>query len=456
MRPTLHAYQREAMGFLHGVPRGGLFLDMGLGKTAVSLSALTPEHLPALVIAPKRVAESVWPAETRKWRPDLRCVAVAGTPAQRRAAFESRAHIYALGRDNLGDLAVPGSRPLRVNDIADRFRTIIIDESSGFKDYTTNRWKIAKPLTFDKPFVWELTGTPTPNGLMDLWAPTYLVDRGARLGPNITTFRNRYFTPGRQLPTGVITEWLLKPGADERIHEKVEDLFLYMSSEGRIDLPPTTYNRVSVELPPRVRTAYKKMKRDLMVDLREVFGDDLSGIHSGVNPAVVTNRLCQIAAGCLYPDDTESGLPPTELHREKVNAVLEIVEGTGAPILAFYRFKWEKARLLEIPGAVSIEEPDSIDRWNAGKIRLLVAHPQSAGHGLNLQQGGYTIVWTSLPWSLEEWQQANKRLARQGQQHPVVIHYIVAEKTVDDVVWSALRDKDTMQDALLRHLESPL
>ena len=443
----LHDYQELAVRFLHGVPRGGLFLDMGLGKTASTLSALTSEHLPALVVAPKRVAESVWPAETRKWRPDLRCVSVSGDPRRRRDLWSKKADVYALGRDNMKDLTV---------ELAARFPTIIIDESSGFKDYTTQRWKIAKPLTEGKPFVWELTGTPSPNGLLDLWAPTYLLDRGRRLGANITTYRSRYFTPQRSLPNGVIPGWDLKPGADARIHEAVEDIFLYMSSDDKITLPPVTYNRVDISLPPKVRTVYKRFKRDLMVDLQEVFGPDLTSVHSGINPAVVTGRLRQIAAGCLYPDSAESGDPIAELHTEKIQAVADIMEGTGAPIIAFYTFKWEKKKLLELPGAVSIEENDSLERWDAGKIRLLVAHPQSAGHGLNLQHGGYTIVWTSLPWSLEEWQQANKRLARQGQKHPVVIHYLVAEKTVDDVVWASLQDKDSVQGALLQHLESPL
>lgn len=444
----LHDYQELAVRFLHGVPRGGLFLDMGLGKTASTLSALTSDHLPALVIAPKRVAENVWLEETRLWRPDLRCVVVAGNPRQRREAFERKGDVYALGRDNMGDLTP---------ELAARFPTIVLDESSGFKDYTTRRWKIAKPLTEHKPFVWELTGTPSPNGLLDLWAPTFLVDRGQRLGSNITTYRSRYFTPQRSLPNGVVPGWDLKPEADRRIHEAVEDIFLYMSSEGRINLPPVTYNRVDVELPPKVRQVYKTFKRDLVVDLKDIFGPDLSTIHSGINPAVVSGRLRQIAAGCLYQDPTgESTTPPADLHREKIKATEEIADGTGAPILVFYAYRWEREQLLKIPGAVSIDEPNAIARWSRGEIRMLVAHPASAGHGLNLQHGGYTIVWTSLPWSLEEWQQANKRLARQGQKNPVVIHYLMAERTIDDVVWISLQDKDSTQDALLKHLESPL
>ena len=416
------------------------------GKTAASLSALTPEHLPALVIAPKRVAETVWPGETKKWRPDLRCSVAAGSPVQRLSSLLRPADVVALGRDNMKDLTPEISR---------LYRTVILDELSGFKDYSSQRWKIANPLTLSMPHVWGLTGTPTPNGLMDLWSQTFLFDRGARLGRNITTYRSRYFYPGRQLPSGVITEWILRDGADEKIHALVEDLFLSMGTEGRIQLPPTTLNKINIALPPKARAVYKKLKRDLVVDLQAILGE--GRIHTGVNPAVLTGRLSQVAAGFLYPDEFDAGSPTDIIHREKINAVQEIVEGTGAPVLVFYRFKQEREMLMAaLPGAVPIDAPGAIDDWNAGKVPVLVAHPASAGHGLNLQHGGCTIVWTTLPWSLEEWQQGNKRLARQGQKNPVVIHVLLAERTVDSAILETLEKKASVQDALLRHLESPL
>lgn len=443
---TLHPYQRVAVDHLQRNPRGGLFLDMGLGKTASALTALTPDHLPALVVAPKRVAESVWPSETALWRPDLRLSLAAGTPAIRAGALRAEKDLVVLGRDNLRDLASCSRRT--------PFRTLIIDELSGFKDRSTNRWKAAKEIANSVDHVWGLTGTPAPNGLMDLWAQVYLVDRGARLGPNITTFRSRYFTPGRQLPTGIITEWNPRPGADDKIHALLDDVFLSMSTEGRLELPPVTYNPVRIDLPPAVRATYRKMKRDLVVDLNMIGGE----IHTAMNAAVLTNKLSQIAAGFLYSDDAD--LRPGShdvLHREKINAVQEIIGGTGSPVLVFYRYQVERDMLRSsLPGAVTLDTPGAIEDWNAGRVPVLLAHPASAGHGLNLQHGGHTIVWTSLTWSLEEWQQGNKRLARQGQKNPVVIHMLLAEKTVDESIRSRLQDKASVQDALLRHLESPL
>lgn len=443
-RFKLHGYQEIAVDHLHRNPRGGLFLDMGLGKTASALSALSNEQLPALVVAPKRVAESVWPAETALWRPELRCRVAAGTPRDRADALRSGAAIVSLGRDNLKDLADA--------ELRRPFKTIILDELSGFKTRATGRWKFAKTLCEPARTVWGLTGTPAPNGLMDLWAQVYLIDKGARLGPNITTFRSRYFTPGLRLANGVIASWDLRPGADEKIHALLDDIFLSMGTEGHIELPPVTYNQVCVTLPPGVRTLYKKMKRDLVADLQMLGGE----IHTAGSAAALTNKLSQMSAGFIYSDDVDNPHYDT-LHREKITAALEIVEGTGSPVLIFYRFKAEKEMLLaSIPGVVSIDMPGAIDDWNAGKIPVLLAHPASAGHGLNLQHGGHTIVWTTLPWSLEEWQQGNKRLARQGQKNPVVIHMLMADKMIDKVILETLNGKAFVQDNLLDYLESPL
>ena len=450
MTPQLHDYQLTAAEHLRAHPRAALFLDMGLGKTATTLSALSPDHLPALVVAPKRVAESVWPAETKLWRPDLRCVVAAGGPTTRSTALlDRRADVLVIGRDNLKDL-----NPLNTA----RFRTIILDELSGFKTRGTQRWRFASKLCAGRPYVWGLTGTPAPNGLMDLWAQLYLIDDGERLSRSLTTFRSRYFTPGRQLASGVITEWHLRPGADEKIHGLISDICLSMGTEGRIDLPPVTFNVLPVPLPPRVRALYKRFKRDLVADLR-LLDDDLAGsLHTASSAAVLTNRLSQVTAGFLYPDDpTDPEARTDHLHREKIALVEEVREGTGSPVLVFYRYAEEREMLsAALEGAVDVRTPGALEAWSAGRIPVLLAHPASAGHGLNLQHGGHTIIWTTLPWSLEEWQQANKRLARQGQQHPVVIHLLIAEKTVDEVIRARLLDKADVQNALLAHLESPL
>lgn len=451
MTLVLHDYQHVAVDHLHRHPRAGLFLDMGLGKTAVALTALTLDHLPVLVTAPKRVAENVWESEAQLWRPDLRVAVAAGTPLQRESALLSGADIVVIGRDNL-KWASELPRP--------QFNTFIVDEMSGFKARSSQRWKAARKIIARNghpiPYVWGLTGTPSPNGLLDLWSQMYLLDEGARLGRTLTAYRGRYFYAGRQLPTGIVTEWILRPGADKNIHRLLEDICLSMETEGRIELPPVTYNHVLVPLPPAVRQVYKKMKDDLVADLSLIGGET----HTAANAAVLSNRLSQISAGFLYSDDADihPGVYDV-LHREKVRAVQEIIEGTGSPVLVFYRYRAEKEMILEAlagTGVHTIDEPGTIAAWNRGEVPVLLAHPASAGHGLNLQHGGHTVVWASLPWSLEEWEQGNKRVARQGQRHPVVIHMLLSPKTVDGAIRERLIEKTSVQAALLRHLESPL
>ena len=417
-----------------------------LGKTAITLTALTPDHLPALVTAPKRVTENVWAEENALWRPDLRIAIAAGTPANRARALRSGADVVVIGRDNLHDALAH----------TDRFTTFALDELSGFKSRASRRWKSARTFLRESkvPYVWGLTGTPSPNGLLDLWAQMFLLDGGERLGRTLGAYRSHYFTPGRQLSNGVITEWILREGADVRIHALLEDICLSMTSEGRVDLPPVTFNDVVVPLTPQTRALYRTMKDDLVVNL-----DILGGqVHTAANAAILTSKLSQISAGMLYTDEFESRAY-TVIHHEKTRAVQEIVEGTGSPVLVFYHFRAEREMLTAaMPDLVhSIDEPDAVARWNRGEIPVLLAHPQSAGHGLNLQKGpGHTIVWTTLPWSLEEWEQGNKRLLRQGQAHPVVIHTLMSPHTIDPLIRDALAGKTSVQDALLAHLESPL
>lgn len=444
----LHDYQEVAVGHLRRNPRAGLFLDMGLGKTACVLSALGPEHLPVLVVAPKRVAENVWPAETAKWRPDLSIAVAKGDPDRRREALASRKAITVISRDNLGDALAHGP-----------YKTIVIDELSSFKTRNTIRWRTARKLTGPARYVWGLTGTPAPNGLLDLWPQLYLIDKGERLGTTLTGYRDRYFNAGRRLPSGVVIEWNLKPEADKAIQAAIDDICLAMETDGRIELPPVTYNPVVVELPPLARQTYKALKRDMVANMT-LLGEDAPGLFTAGNAAALSNRLSQVASGFLYQDVAtlveDPGAPVRELHRAKLAAVEEIVELSPTPVLVFYRYLWERDQLLRMDGAVSIDEHDAIERWDRGEVRMLVTHPASAGHGLNLQYGGHTIVWCSMTWPLEEWQQANKRLARQGQAHPVVIHMVIANHTVDEVLRARLVDKADVQKALTDHLESPI
>lgn len=435
--PELHEYQRRAVKHLLDHNKAGLFMDMGLGKTAVVLTALTDEHLPALVIAPKRVAEHVWRQERDKWRPDLSMALAIGSKPNRVAAlsgFNSNTDIVVVGRDNIKD--VPESK----------FETIVLDESSGFKSRSTQRWKTARRLTGPTPYVWELTGTPSPNGLMDLWAQIFLLDRGQRLEDGIGKFRDRYFYPGRRLPnTNIITQWHLKPGAEEAIHRRIEDICLSMFSDDHLDLPAVTYNKVEVPLPGKAMKVYRQMKKDLVADI------DLLGTFTAANAAVLSNKLSQISAGFLYDDNDTSIVEP--IHDAKIEAIQEIIDGTGSPVLIFHRYIAERDRILAaIPGAESIDSDHAIERWNDGSIPVLLAHPASAGHGLNLQHGGHTIVWATLPWSLEEHLQANGRLARQGQENPVVVHYLLSPGTIDSYILKRLQEKSDVQTALMTHL----
>lgn len=449
MTYALHDYQVVAREFLRGRDRAGLFLDMGLGKTAVCLTALEDRHLPALVVAPKRVAENVWSAEKAIWRPDLTLSVAAGSPAERASSLQSDVDIHVLGRDNVRDLEhVKRKTP---------FRTLIIDELSGYKSHASVRYKTARKLIARDSIihVWGLTGTPSPNGYLDLWSQIALLDQGARLGKNITTYRNRYFMPGRQIASGVIVEWNIRPESEDNIKELISDICLSMATDGRIDLPEVTINKVEVELPDNARKAYKEMKAQLLTEINDLLGPV---VHTAGNAAILTSKLSQISAGFMFVDDADlHEFAFTVLHDEKAKALQEIADETGSPLLVFYRFRPELALLKEaFPKARLITEPGAIQDWNDGKVPMMFAHPASAGHGLNLQHGGHTAVWTSLPWSLEEWEQANKRLHRQGQQHPVVIHTLLANRSIDHLILSRLRDKAEVQDDLMEHLESPI
>lgn len=433
----LHTYQELARDFLRGNDRAGLFLDLGLGKTAISLSALEPRHLPALVVAPKRVAEHVWPVEKELWRPDLSLALAAGEPARRQEALAAGADITVISRDNLKD-----AKP--------RYKTVILDELSSFKGRGV-RWKLAKKLTGKAEHVWGLTGTPTPNGYLDLWPQIYLIDNGKRLGTGVTGYKNRYFQAYGQLPSGVLIDWRPREGAEARIRGLIEDICLYMSAADELDLPPITYNTIDVPLPTAVRKHYKEMKDELVLDL-ELLGDE---IYSASNAAVLSNKLSQITAGFIFSDAQDGSY--TELHNAKLDALQEVRDGTGDNLLVFYNYIPEAERIRKaFPEARMLDAPGVIPAWNRGEVPMMLAHPASAGHGLNLQHGGHTLFWASLTWDLELWQQAIGRLARQGQKHPVIVHIPQCPGTVDVTIRKRLETKEFTQDTLLDHLRSPM
>ena len=406
-----------------------------MGKTASTLAAITPDNYPTLVVAPKRVAEQVWPEELPRWRPDLTYTVVAGPPQQRAARLAAPSpDVTLIGRDNLADV------PLG------RYKTIVLDELSGFKTRASKRWKLARKLTKDATYVWGLTGTPSPNGLMDLWAQVYLLDNGKRLGTAVTQFRNRYFSPGQQLASGVIIEWILKPEADAAIHRAIDDICLSM--ENRIALPPRTDNRIRVKLPAASKRQYQEMLDTMVLDLELLGGT----VHTAANAAILSNKLSQVAAGFIY-DDLDPSRYET-LNQSKLGALREVVEAATGPVLVAYRYRPELEAIRKEFGdrVYTADTPNLQQRWNRGELPIVASHPASIGHGLNLQYGGHTIVWTSLTWSLEEWQQFNKRLLRPGQQHPVVIHTLEAIGTVDSGIYNRLQGKASVQDALLAHL----
>lgn len=435
--PPLHDYQHVAVDHLRTHDRAALWLGMGLGKTASVLSALEPRHLPALVVAPKRVAEHVWPAERAKWRPDLTLIVAAGTAAWRRTVLTARQDVTVIGRDNLGD-AVGGE-----------WRTLIIDEASSVKNRSTQRWRHAMRIAKTAEYVWELTGTPSPNGLLDLWPQIALLDLGERLGKTLGGYRERYFVPSRWA-YGKVVGYDIRPGAAARIHELLADICLSM--ESRLKLPPVTHNRIEVPLPPKIMRLYAELRQDLFTQL-----EDGSAIAS-VNAAVATGKLSQITAGFSYADPDDIIGLTTDLHDLKLDALAEVMEGTSSPVLVFYQFRHELERIqARFSQAVTIDARnghghDAITYWNLGKVPMLLAHPASAGHGLNLQHGGHTIVWTTPTWNAEEYAQANARLNRQGQEHPVVIHHLVCPDTVDEAILDRLDGKLSVQDALLAAL----
>jgi len=443
---TPHTYQKFAIQKMIYQPIVGLFLEMGLGKTVCALTAASEllhnyyEVSKVLVIAPYRVARDTWPDEVEKWDQfrDLKISKVLGSKKQRLAALNTQADIYVINRENVTWLVEHYGKDWP-------FDMVIIDELSSFKSSKARRFRSLRKVRPLIKRIIGLTGTPAPNGLIDLWAQVYLLDQGERLGKTITGYRNRYFTPGRR-NQHIVYEWNPKPESEEAIYKKLSDICVSMKSEDWLDMPEVISREVKVKLPEKAREKYDRLERDLLLPFAEsdVVAD---------TAAVLTGKLLQMANGAVYDEFGDV----QEIHEAKLGALEDVIEAAnGRPVLIFYAYRHDLARIQErFPEARTLDTTEDIQAWNRGDIPIALAHPASAGHGLNLQAGGNIIVWFGLTWSLELYTQANARLNRQGQKHKnVIIHHLVAEDTIDEDVMKSLENKDRTQEALMRAVKA--
>jgi len=436
-----HLYQEEAIKRLEQFDHYGLFLDMGLGKTVVTLTAIQDllydrfEVRKVLIIAPRKVAESTWQDEAGKWdHLDLTFSTVLGSVRQREAALRAEADCYVINRENVVWLCEHYQYRLP-------FDMLIIDESSSFKSPQAKRFRALRKCRgcFNRLVI--LTGTPAPNTLMDLWSQIYLLDGGAALGKTITEYRDTYFKPDRMNGYIVYSYKLKNAHAEQAIYDAIEPLCMSLKAADYIQLPKRIDNVIRIDLPEKALKVYHKMERELVLGIGEP--DEITAM----NAAALSNKLLQMANGRVYTDEGKV----VDIHEAKVEKLQEIVEGNdGKPVLVFYAYKHDLSKIQEkFPEARCLSDAEDLREWNAGKIPMLLAHPASTAYGLNLQAGGHIIVWYGLTWSLEQYQQANARLYRQGQDKPVVVHHLVSKGTVDEQVMRALQSKAAGQDALM-------
>ncbi|MCT3440175.1 DEAD/DEAH box helicase [Limosilactobacillus fermentum] len=446
MKYNPHEYQKYATNFIIDHPVAAILLDMGLGKSVITLTAINDliynrfEVNRVLVIAPLRVANNTWPDEIKKWDhlSHLTYSVVTGNKQQRLAALRQDVNLYIINRENLKWLVEDYGVPFF-------YDMIVIDELSSFKSYRSQRFKCLKKL---RPYVKRivgLTGTPSSNGLMDLWAEFRVLDMGQRLGRYITHYRTTYFDPDKRNQHMVFT-YKPKPGAEQRIYQQISDITISMKSKDYLKLPPLTMNTVQVHLSNQEAAVYDTMRDQLVVDMA---GKQIDAL----NAASLSNKLSQMANGTVYDDNRNQIL----IHDRKLEALEDLIEAAnGKPVLVAYWFKHDLERIKQRFEVREIKTTKDISDWNQGIIPVGVIHPASAGHGLNLQAGGSTLIWYGLTWSLELYQQTNARLWRQGQTDPVVIHHIITENTIDEDILAALKRKDKTQTALINAVEANL
>lgn len=445
MKYKAHEYQIYVADFIERNLVAAVLLDMGLGKTSITLTAISDllfdsfEVHRVLVIAPLRVARDTWPTEISKWDhlQDLICSVAVSTESERISALKAPADIYIINRENVQWLIEKSGIPFD-------YDMVVVDELSSFKNYQAKRFRALLKVRPKIKRIVGLTGTPASNGLMDLWAEFRLLDMGQRLGRYITAYRNTYFAPDKRNGM-VIYSYKPLPQSEKEIYRKISDITISMKSIDYLKMPELISTEYTVRLSNEEREHYDAMKQKLVLQLS-------GGEITAANAASLTSKLCQMANGAVYTDNGQTA----NIHDRKLDALEDIIEAAnGKPILVAYWFKHDLVRIkirlqkLHIP-FVTLETSESIRKWNRGEITAALVHPASAGHGLNLQYGGNTIIWFGLTWSLELYQQANARLWRQGQNsNTVVVQHIITEKTIDKRILKALSQKDTTQQALI-------
>lgn len=446
MKYKPHEYQVYATEYILTHPIAAVLLDMGLGKSVITLSAIFDLTLDSflvrkvLVIAPLRVARDTWPAEIEKWDhlKGLNYTVAVGTVAQRKRALMKRAQVYIINRENIEWL-------ISRSGISFDFDMVVIDELSSFKSHQAKRFKSLLKVRPQVKRIVGLTGTPSSNGLMDLWAEYRLLDMGQRLGRFIGRYREDYFVPDKRNQQ-VIFSYKPKPGAEEAIYRLISDITISMKGSDYLKLPELVINEVPMKLSEKEMKTLDTMKRDLITTVK---GEEITA----ANAAALSGKLLQMANGAVYDDQ---GVV-IHIHDRKLDALEDLIEAAnGKPVLIAYWFKHDLSRIQKRFEVEVLSTRDSIKRWNDGEIPIAVIHPASAGHGLNLQAGGSTLVWFGLTWSLELYQQTNARLWRQGQNETVVIHHLIAKGTIDERVMKALNDKNNTQAALIDAVKATL
>ncbi|HBK4875849.1 TPA: DEAD/DEAH box helicase [Listeria monocytogenes] len=446
MKYKPHEYQSYATEFILSHPISAVFLEMGLGKSVITLSAIFDLCLDSflvckvLVIAPLRVARDTWPAEIKKWDhlKGLSYSVAVGTEKERIDALKKQSTLYIINRENVDWLVHKSGIPFH-------FDMVVIDELSSFKSYGAKRFKSLLKVRPAVKRIVGLTGTPSSNGLMDLWAEFRILDLGQRLGRYISHYRNTYFKPDKR-NAQIVFSYKPLPGAEEEIYKQISDITISMKSTDYLKMPEYVSNEVFVTLSEKEWKVYSDFKEDMVANL----GDEEI---DAVNAAVLSGKLLQMANGAVYDSENKAHV----IHDKKLDALEDLIEGAnGKPVLVAYWYKHDLERIKERFPVRQIQSSKDIEAWNDGKIPIAVIHPASAGHGLNLQSGGSTLIWFGLTWSLELYQQTNARLYRQGQKDTVIVHHIITKNTIDEDVLLALTKKEKTQDALIDAVKANL